>query len=263
VAAGVTTTRPLIGVTTSEVRFAERIAQTPQSDPPRREMALGLTYLLAIEAAGGLPVVMPPLELAAIEPLLDRLTGICLSGGPDLDPVAYAERPHPDLGPTEPDLDRFELELARRADERGLPILAICRGMQALNVSRGGSLHQHLPDRPGVTIDHRRREGADHTIHGVTVAADSRLARLLGRREADVNSFHHQATHQIGNGLRAVAWSPDGVIEGLEAPARDFCVGVQWHAESMVDRREQASLFRGLVDAARRFEARDVGGIAA
>jgi putative glutamine amidotransferase len=263
VAADLTSTRPLIGVTTSEVRFAERIEQTPQSDPPRREMALGLTYLRAIEAAGGLPVVMPPLELEAIEPLLSRLTGLCLSGGPDLDPDTYEERPHPELGPTEPDLDRFELELARQADERGLPTLAICRGMQALNVARGGSLHQHLPDRPGVTIDHRRREGADHTIHGVTIAAGSRLARLMGRQEAQVNSFHHQAVHRIGNGLRAVAWSPDGVIEGIEAPARDFVVGVQWHAESMVDRREQASLFRGLVDAAMRFERRDAPGMAA
>lgn len=262
-AAGVTASRPLIGVTTSEVRFAERIEQTPQSDPPRREMALGLTYLRAIEAAGGLPVVMPPLELGAIEPLLQRLTGLCLSGGPDIDPETYAEPPHPDLGPIEPDLDRFELELARQADARGLPILAICRGMQALNVARGGSLHQHLPDRPGVTIDHRRRGGADHAIHDVAVAAGSRLERLMGRRNAEVNSFHHQAAHRIGNGLRAVAWSPDGVIEALEAPARDFCVGVQWHAESLVDRPEHASLFGGLVDAARRFESRDSGRRAA
>ena len=94
-ASGLTPTRPLIGVTTSEVRFAERVEQTPQADPPRREMALGLTYLRAIEASGGLPVVMPPLELEAIEPLLDRLSGVCLSGGPDLDPETYEERPHP------------------------------------------------------------------------------------------------------------------------------------------------------------------------
>jgi putative glutamine amidotransferase len=258
VAAGLTPTRPLIGVTTSEVRFAERIEQTPQADPPRREMALGLTYLRAIEASGGLPVVMPPLELEAIEPLLGRLSGICLSGGPDLDPETYEERPHPELGPIEPDLDRFELELARQADERGLPILAICRGMQAFNVARGGSLHQHLPDRPGVTIDHRQREPGDQAVHDVTVAAGSRLARLMGCRAAPVNSFHHQAVHRIGNGLRAVAWSPDGVVEGVEAPAREFAVGVQWHAESLAARREQANLFRGLVDASMRFEAQDV-----
>jgi putative glutamine amidotransferase len=258
-AARMSAARPLIGVTTSEVRFAEHIEQTPQSDPPRREMALGLTYLRAIETAGGLPVVMPPLELEAIEPLLGRLSAICLSGGPDLDPAIYDERPHPALGPTEPDLDRFELELARRADDRGLPVLAICRGTQALNVARGGSLHQHLPDRPGVTIDHRQRPPGDQLAHTVEIAAGSRLARLMGRREAAVNSFHHQGIHRIGNGLRAVAWSPDGVIEGVEAPARDFVVGVQWHAESLVSQREHAALFRGLVDAALRFEADSVG----
>jgi putative glutamine amidotransferase len=263
VADGLSAARPLIGVTTSEVRFAESIEQTPQSDPPRREMALGLTYLRAIETAGGLPVVMPPLELEAIDPLLDRLSGVCLSGGPDLDPETYEERPHPELGPIEPDLDRFEIALARQADERGLPVLAICRGMQALNVARGGSLHQHLPDRPGVTIDHRQRLPGDQATHTATIAAGSRLARLMGGREAVVNSFHHQAVHRIGQGLRAVAWSPDGVIEGVEAPARDFAIGVQWHAESLVARREQAALFRGLVAAAMRFEAHDAVGRAA
>ncbi len=247
---------PLIGVTTSEVRVGERVDQTPQGEPPRREMALGLTYLRAIEAAGGLPVVIPPLDLEAVEPLLDRFGGLCLSGGPDLDPSAYHARRHPDLGPVEPELDLFELELARRADERGLPILAICRGQQALNVARGGTLHQHLPDRPGTTIDHRQRAPGHKSTHAVRVMAGSRLARLLGRRELRVNSFHHQAVDRLGSGLRAVAWSPDGVIEGLEAPGRDFLVCVQWHAETLVHRHDNAALFSGLVDAASRFATR-------
>ena len=246
--------RPLIGVSTSEVRLAEQVHETPQGEPPRHEMALGLTYLRAIEAAGGLPVVMPPLDLEAVEPLLDRLSGICLSGGPDLDPAAYDERRHPELGPVEPHLDRFELELARRADARGLPILAVCRGAQALNVARGGTLHQHLPDRPGVTLDHRQQEAGNVVTHGVTVAAGSRLARTMKRRRARVNSFHHQAVNRLGAGLRAVAWSPDGVIEGIEAPARDFLLGVQWHAESLADRPEDAALFAALVTAAAAFE---------
>ena len=150
--------------------------QTPQGEPPRREMALGLTYLQAIEAAGGLPVVMPPLELDAVEPFLDRFAGICLSGGPDLDPAAYDERRHPELGPTEPELDVFELELARRADARGLPILAICRGLQALNVARGGTLHQHLPDRPGTTLEHRQGGPGARATHSVEVAPGSLAA---------------------------------------------------------------------------------------
>lgn len=244
--------KPLIGVTTSEVRVAEQVSPTPQGEPPRREMALGLTYLQAIEAAGGLPVVIPPLELHAVEPLLDRFGGVCLSGGPDLDPEAYHERRHPELGPVEPELDRFELELARRADARGLPMLAVCRGAQALNVARGGTLHQHLPDRPGVTIEHRQSAPGDRTTHAVEVMAGSRLARIMGRRRARVNSFHHQAIDRLGAGLRAVAWSPDGVIEGIEAPGRDFLIGVQWHAETLVDRRDNCRLFQALVEAAGR-----------
>jgi putative glutamine amidotransferase len=237
------------------VRLAEQVNPTPQGEPPRREMALGLTYLQAIEAAGGLPMVMPPLELEAVEPLLDRLSGICLSGGPDLDPAAYHERRHPQLGPVEPNLDRFELELARRADARGLPILAVCRGAQALNVARGGTLHQHLPDRAGVTLDHRQVKPGNVVTHGVTIAAGTKLARMMRRRRARVNSFHHQAVNRLGSGLRAVAWSSDGVIEGIEAPARDFLIGVQWHVECLIDRPEHAALFSGLVTAAAAFEA--------
>lgn len=247
--------RPLIGVSTSEVRLAEQVNLTPEGEPPRHEMALGLTYLQAIEAAGGLPVVMPPLDVEAVEPLLDRLSGICLSGGPDLDPATYHERRHPKLGPVKPDLDRFELELARRADARGLPILALCRGAQALNVARGGTLHQHLPDRPGVTLDHRQAKPGNVVTHDVTIAAGSRLARTMERECAAVNSFHHQAVNRLGAGLRAVAWSSDGVIEGVEAPARDFLLGVQWHAECLTDRPEHAALFTGLVTAAVAFEA--------
>jgi putative glutamine amidotransferase len=239
--------RPLIGVTTSEMRAAARIEQTPQADPPRTEMALGLTYLRAIEAAGGVPVVMPPLALEAVEPLLDRLSGVCLSGGPDLDPSSYSARPHPMLGPTEPTLDRFELAVARAAETRGLPLLAICRGLQTLNVARGGTLLQDIPG-------HRQPEPGDVATHPVEVAGGSRLAKLLGTRSCQVNSFHHQAVKRLGRGLRATAWAPDGVIEAIEAPGRPFLVGVQWHAELIVERPEQLSLFRGLTAAASAFE---------
>ena len=255
--------RPLIGVSTSEVRLAEQVHPTPQGEPPRHEMALGLTYLQAIEAAGGLPMVMPPLELDAVDPLLDRLSGICLSGGPDLDPSAYHERRHPQLGPVEPGLDRFELELARRADARGLPILAVCRGAQALNVARGGTLHQHLPDRPGVTLDHRQSKPGNVVTHDVSIAPGSKLARTMKRRRARVNSFHHQAVNRLGDGLRAVAWSSDGVIEGIEAPGRDFLLGVQWHVECLIERPGHAALFTALVAAAAAFEAQALGERAA
>lgn len=239
---------PLIGVTTSEVRTAESVNPTPEGEPPRREMALGLTYLKALEAAGALPVVIPPLDLNAIESLLDRFDGICLSGGPDLDPETYGAEPHPDLGPVEPDLDRFELAIAGAADRRGVPLFAICRGTQALNIVRGGTLHQHIPERAG-DIGHRQTEAGDVATHDVSIAPDSRLAEILGTTELDVNSFHHQAIDRVGDGLVVTAKAPDGEVEAVEDPSRDFLLGVQWHAETMVHRSEDCDLFRSFVEA--------------
>jgi putative glutamine amidotransferase len=243
--------RPLIGVTTSEMRRAESLNPTPEGEPPTRlEMALGLPYLRGLEAAGGLPLVMPPLSEDAIEPLLDRLDGICLSGGPDLDPAGYGAEPHPELGPIEPNLDRFELAVARRADAREMPILAICRGTQALNVVRGGALHQHLPEI-STTIAHRQRTPGNQTSHPVEIEPGSQLAAVLGGREIDVNSFHHQAIDRLGEGLVVSARAPDGTVEGVEDPSRPFLIGVQWHAETLVHRPYEAALFRRFVEACR------------
>lgn len=247
--------RPLIGVTTSETRVPDHVDPLPESDPRRTEMALGMKYLKAIESAGGIPVVMPPLDLDAVEPLLDRLDGLCLSGGPDMDPGTYGGRYHPHLGPLEPHLDIFELAMVRSADTRGLPILAICRGAQLLNVARGGDLFQHLPeDFPGDETHHRLPGKGRHGAHDVRVEPESLLGRALGGvADAHVNSYHHQAVHQLGRGVRAVAWAPDGVIEGIELPDRDFAVGVQWHAEAIVEKPEQLNLFREFVGAAGRY----------
>jgi putative glutamine amidotransferase len=249
--------RPLIGVTTSEVREPKRIQQTPESEPKVREMVLGLTYLRAIEAAGGIPMVIPPLPEEAIGSLVDRLDGICLSGGPDLDPATYDAEPHPHLGPTEPDLDRFELSAARCADGRGIPILAICRGTQALNVSRRGSLIQHLPET-SPKFAHRQEAPGNQTSHTIDVDPQSRLAAALGDDEVevpdvlDVNSFHHQAIERLGEGLKITARAPDGTVEAIEDPEHRFTIGVQWHAETLVHRPYEAALFRHFVDACQR-----------
>jgi putative glutamine amidotransferase len=245
--------RPLIGVTTSEVRPKERVNPVPEGEPLGKEMALGITYLKAIEEAGGLPLVMPPLAEEAIEPLLDRLDGICLSGGPDLDPSLYEAEPHPELGPIEPELDRFELAVAARADAREMPILAICRGTQALNIVRGGALHQHLPDI-SEEIGHRQTIASTEASHAVEVDPDSHLAEVMGGDEveiADVNSFHHQAIDRLGDGLRVSARAPDGTVEAIEDPSRRFLIGVQWHAETLVHREPEAELFRSFVEACR------------
>ena len=195
-------------------------------------------------------MILPVLGPAAIEPLLDRLSGLCLSGGPDIDPDSYGESSrHPRLGPTEPEVDRFELALLRAADARRLPVLAICRGMQALNLARGGGLHQHVPDLLGA-VTHRRGDVTDGARHSVRVDPESHLARALGRTQAEVDSYHHQAVSELGQDLRPVAWAPDGLVEGLEAEDRPFMLGVQWHAEALVGNREQEALFEALVNAA-------------
>jgi putative glutamine amidotransferase len=240
---------PLIAVTTSEMRVASMHTPTPEGDPPRREMALGLTYLEAIQRTGGLPVVVPPLTLDSIDAFLDRVDGVCLSGGPDIDPATYGADPHPRLGPTERRLDDFELALARAADERDMPVLAICRGAKVVNVARGGTLHQHLPDVVGEALEHRQEVVATEVTHPVTVARHSLLGSILGQW-AHVNSFHHQAVRDLGSGLVVTATAPDGTVEAFEASDRSFLVGVQWHAECLVDRDEQAALFEALMAAA-------------
>jgi putative glutamine amidotransferase len=251
--------RPLIAVTTSEVRAGAAVTQTEHGEPPQLEMALGLKYLHAIEAAGGIPVVLPPLQADCLEPLLDRVSGVCLSGGPDLDPHSYGERRHSLTGPTESQLDTFELALARAADERGLPLLAVCRGMQVLNVARGGTLHQHLPDIVGERIVHRQTEVGARPTHWVSLTPGTRLSQILDRGRTKVNSFHHQAVAELGAGLTVTSRASDGTVESVEAVDREFVVGVQWHAECLVDRFGQAGLFRAFVAAASQFEEAAAG----
>ncbi len=248
--------RPLIGISSSEIRVAAHLKQIPESEPPHREVCLGLPYIYAIQQVGGIPVIVAPLNLDMIEPLLDELDGLCLSGGPDLDPKTYGSEPHPKLGPTEYAVDRFELALAREADRRHMPIFAICRGAQILNVARGGTLFQHIPDKVGDTIEHRQHELGHHTTHNVEVLPDTQLA-AIGPTELAVNSFHHQAIDELGRNLRASSFSPDGVIESVEATDRDFVIGVQWHAESLTEMLEHEALFRGLVNAAGRPQLAD------
>ena len=250
--------RPLIGVTTSEVRVKDSFEPTPQGDPPQKDLALGFRYFEAIERAGGTPVILPPLGRASVEPLLAHLAGLCLAGGPDIDPATYGGEAHPALGPTEPEVDRFELAVTCAARARGIPILAICRGAQILNVAHGGSLYMHLPDDAGDTVTHRREGDAGPNVaHDVHVKPGTILGEVLGTTRVEVNSFHHQAVRRLGRGLRAVAHADDGVIEGIETTGPDWVVGVQWHAEFMEGRLHHA-LFDAFVSASAR-RARPTG----
>jgi putative glutamine amidotransferase len=237
--------RPVIGITTSELRPGTLATLGRGGLPPHHELMLGTTYPKAIDAAGAIPVVLAPVALEAVPTLVARLDGICLAGGPDLDPVVYgAIERHPDLGPTNAAHDAFELAVARAADAACLPMLGICRGAQSLNVARGGTLHQHVEG-------HRQHEMATTPTQRVDVAPDSLLAAVTGAVDAlEINSFHHQAVYALGTGLRVVARASDGTVEAIEDPNRSFLLGVQWHAETLTQRPEHGALFAGLVEAA-------------
>jgi putative glutamine amidotransferase len=238
-------TRPLIGLTTSEKRNPVRDELLPHAEAGREEMVLNFHYMRAVTAAGGLPVVMSPERVEVVPELVARLDGVIVPGGPDVDPSFYGHDRDDDLGPTWPEVDRFEIAVVREAESVGMPLLAICRGMQLMNVAHGGTLYQHLPEHVGDDVVHRRAELDDPLpAHPVRIEPGSRLAEWLGVESAHVNSYHHQAPWEVGDGLRAVAWADDGVIEGLEG---ETSLGVQWHAEAMHEDPLQGKLFRAFV----------------
>lgn len=246
----------LVGITTAELFTPEQTIPAGESEPPQRKLALGMDYPGAVVAAGGVPVVLPPM-MPAGEAVLARLDALLVSGGPDVDPSLYDAQPRPQLGPVERDADPRERDLVLRAESMGMPILAICRGMQLVNVARGGTLWQDLPSEQPSELEHRQTTPGTRTSHDVVVDRDSLLARTLGvddeaeSAEIPVNSFHHQAVRDLGRGLRIVSRAADGTVEGIEATDHPFLLGVQWHAESLVADRRQLRLFAGLVEAAR------------
>ena len=200
-------------------------------------------YVEAVAKAGGLPVLIPPSAAVFPDVLLGRLDGLILAGGADIDPATYREAPHPLTVGVRSDRDGAELPLAVAALEHDVPVLGICRGAQILNVARGGSLVQHLPDVLGHE-EHRPEPGVYGT-HRVRFAEGSRLAAALNG-SAIVRSYHHQGIGRIGNGLVVTATAEDDSVEGIEDPALTFAVGALWHPEVSEDGR----LFDALVDAA-------------
>lgn len=243
---------PLIGITASELHRKEQVALTDHGEPGQTTLSLGLAYAKAVAGAGGVPVILTP--CSDVDELIERLDGIVLSGGPDLDPAHYGQDRHPDVGPVEPEIDAFELALCHGALTRGTPLLGICRGMQLLNVAGGGTLHQHIPDLLGPRVLHRGLGGGHPAAHDVTVGEQSALAALIGPGLLPVNSFHHQAIDHLANGLRAVAYASDGIIEAVEGTAAGLVLGVQWHVESLAADPRHAAILRAFIDAASRSE---------
>jgi putative glutamine amidotransferase len=224
--------RPLIGVTTYTDTVAWGVWTLLAAMSP-------LSYVTSIERAGGRALLVPPSE-AGIEETLDALDGLILSGGEDLHPDAYGADAHPETLQTRPERDRAELALLEGALERDMPVLAICRGSQVLNVVLGGDLVQHLPDVLG-SERHRHTPG-EFADHDVDLKQGSRLAALLGDR-APVKSHHHQGYGRLGSGLEPVGWAEDGTIEALEHSSKRFALGVLWHPEE----GEDMALFEALV----------------
>jgi putative glutamine amidotransferase len=239
-------TKPLIGITASSIE--------------QRGSAFGEVYVLTrkyaegVLRAGGVPVIVPyNLDAESLQILFDRLDGLLLSGGGDIDPAIYGEAAHQATNEIEVDRDRVELALARWVVEQEKPFLAICRGIQVLNVALGGTLIQDIPSEVPDALEHSFERGIverGYHAHPVKIAADSRLADVMQTEIAQTNSWHHQAIKQAAPKLNITAYAPDGVIEAVEVPGRRFAIGVQWHPEWMFeDQPEHRRLFEGLVGA--------------
>jgi putative glutamine amidotransferase len=217
-------------------------------------------YVASIERSGAQPRVLEVSE--SPRAVLQTIDGILLTGGGDVDPALYGEARHETVEDAEPGRDEFEIDLARRAIERDLPVLAICRGAQVLNVAAGGTLVQDIPSAVTSELAHSVKEPKDSIAHDIRIASDSRLYAALGSAvdsscACHVNSRHHQSVGKLGRDMVASATSADGVIEAIEVPYRSFCVGVQWHPENFWRTGEFKPLFDAFVTAAReRMESR-------
>ncbi len=233
--------KPIIGITSYAQEASWGAWTLPSALVP-------LAYVRSVEVAGGRPLLVPPVD-DSVEETLDALHGLVLSGGADIDPSSYGEGPHAETTITHPHRDRAELTLLEAALERELPVLAICRGMQMLNILHGGNLHQHLPELVGHE-GHRQTAGV-FSEHSVRVKEGSKTAAIVGD-ETSVKSSHHQGLERIGEGLDVVAWAEDGSIEAIEDRRHGFALGVLWHPEEGEDKR----LFEALVAEARRYRDR-------
>lgn len=230
---------PLIGITASTNSKAED--------------RLPAAYSSAVQAAGGAPLLIPiNFPLQAVPDLIGKLDGLLLSGGGDIDPSCYPAKAPDKCEGILPARDRLEFELLKFAEQKGLAVLGICRGMQVINVFRGGTLYTDLPSQYSTRLVHNTADdlGRDYLAHQVTIESGSLLRHLLGKSSLPTNSFHHQAVMQTGNNLQVSAHASDGLVEALEDPTQKFFVAVQWHPECLQDHEPQKRLFRAFIQAA-------------
>lgn len=227
---------PLIGITTTGQRGTG-------------SFCLRSEYVDAVRFSGGHPILLPPGEPEESALILERVDGIILSGGGDIDPAIYDGAPHPTIYSVDSERDRFEISLAQLALNTDVPILGICRGLEVLVVATGGSLVPHLPDEFALVVVHRA-EQALPTEHSVYIAPESCLAKVIGETEATVVSWHHQASRTVPLGWRVTAQAADGVIEAIEHEHHPWAIALQWHPELAINDPLQQRIFRAFVAAA-------------
>jgi putative glutamine amidotransferase len=243
--------RPIIVVTTS---------LRPGGSHQLPQVQLNVQYVTAVEAFGATALLLSPGHAEeSIRHLVSLAHGLVLTGGEDVDPARYGQEPHPELGTVNPPRDEMELAALEEALRRRLPVLAICRGCQLLNVGMGGTLYQDIPSQLGGDLLHEQAAPWNHRWHAARVEPGSGLHAIFGNTDLSINSFHHQAVHQLAPGLRATVWAEDGIVEGVEAPEYPWVYGVQWHpergeADAPGDKRDpDRRLFWSLVQAARKY----------
>lgn len=234
--------KPLIGITTynSVNKFDRDIA------------AVQHTYIRAVAQGGGIPVLIPAIldEKNRME-LYSRLQGVLFSGGGDISLKYFKGEDHPKISGVDEDRDVTELTLLKQSVEDGKPFLAICRGIQVMNVALGGTLYTHIPDQVKTGLQHDQDEFTT-LAHPVNLHEDSRMAEIFGETLLRVNSLHHQGLKDVASTLRAVGYAPDGVIEAVELPSHPYAIGVQWHPEWLTDQPVMRRLFKSFVDASNR-----------
>jgi putative glutamine amidotransferase len=244
--------RPVIGVTTQTLHAIEGIpAGLPES------WVMNQRYFRAVTAVGGAPVMLPLFadDLATVRAVYERIDGILIPGGVDMQPATYGEATRPEVGRLDPARDTVELELVRWAMADGMPVLGLCRGAQVINVAAGGTLYQDIPAQLGTALTHdcypTRGFARDHLAHPVALTRGSRLEALLDAPSVSVNSMHHQSVKTLGDGLLVSAVAPDGVVEAVEGRGEAFLLGVQWHPEVFdADNPTTRPLFTAFVRAA-------------
>ncbi|WP_199399162.1 gamma-glutamyl-gamma-aminobutyrate hydrolase family protein [Zhihengliuella sp. ISTPL4] len=240
---------PLIGVTTYLERAQQGVWDVRAAFLPEQ-------YLVGVTAAGGIALLLPPQDADAAEAAIAALDGLILSGGADVAPELYGAERHPLTDPARVDRDAWELALFRAAERRRMPVLAICRGLQLVNVARGGTLHQHLPESLGT--ERYRLGGGVFAENDVEVSDDTALAAVLGAGETRVHSYHHQGIDRLGEGLVPAARSDDGLVQAFVDTTAGHVVGIQWHPE---ENAEDRRLFADLVSQARAFTAQRKEGV--